>query len=106
MRQDVTLGAQTCLQCHRAKVSRLTGNEIGNFEPPSSWFLSVHIILVGPLPLSSIVFVFCSSRFLSLPYLFDSILQVARCTSFGRDFSRGQGQNLLHWLDFQILSTS
>ncbi|GFT05435.1 hypothetical protein NPIL_174741 [Nephila pilipes] len=44
-------------------------------------------------------------RFSLLPHLSGSVLQMARSISIGKDFSRGRGQGLLHWLDRKIRST-
>ncbi|GFU48286.1 retrovirus-related Pol polyprotein from transposon 412 [Nephila pilipes] len=91
MRQDVTVWARTCLQCKRVKVSRHTRSDIGKFEPSSSRF--THRFCGTPISIRG---------YLLLPHLCESVLQMARSISTGRDFRRGHSQGLLHWLDCNI----
>ncbi|GFT56492.1 pro-Pol polyprotein [Nephila pilipes] len=88
MRQDITLRANTCLQCQHAKVSQHTRSEVGKFEPPSSQLEHVHIDLVGP-PTSI-------RGFSLLPHLCGSVHQMARSISIGKEFSKVRGQGLVH----------
>ena len=52
IRKDCREWARACLQCQRAKVSRHVSAPLGSYHLPRARFTTVHIDLVGPLPIS------------------------------------------------------
>jgi cleavage and polyadenylation specificity factor subunit 1 len=52
VQNDCRIWARACESCQCSKVSRHTFTPLGDFIPPASGFLHVHVYLVGPLPTS------------------------------------------------------
>jgi hypothetical protein len=50
---DCRTWARACQYCQRSKVSHHTVTALGDFTPPASRFLHVHVDLIGPLPTSA-----------------------------------------------------
>jgi cleavage and polyadenylation specificity factor subunit 1 len=53
VQKDCRTWARACQSCQRSKVDRHTVTPLGDFTPPASRFLHVHLDLVGPLPTST-----------------------------------------------------
>lgn len=52
IRKDCREWARACLECQRSKVSRHVSAPLGSYHLPRARFTTVHIDLVGPLPIS------------------------------------------------------
>nr|XP_037270637.1 uncharacterized protein LOC119162285 [Rhipicephalus microplus] len=50
MQQDCRTWARTCIQCHRAEITRHVTSPLGEFPLPTERFQHVHIDIIGPLP--------------------------------------------------------
>ena len=51
--RDIRLWTRTCIKCQSSKVTQHTYSPAATFTPVSERFHHVHLVLVGPLPLSN-----------------------------------------------------
>ncbi|XP_037930031.1 uncharacterized protein LOC119664650 [Teleopsis dalmanni] len=53
MKKDITKMVKSCHPCQRTKVSRYNQTILGSFKLPEQRFSSLHIDIIGPLPMSN-----------------------------------------------------